>query len=242
MAARLPARPIRRFRRAVSAIPNTNRSRRTLPANQGRGRSPALAANQAPAPAANQDPPPSPWRNSRAKTLLQQDILSGRAKTFKGPSALYQSRPEYKRYKKANFINNFYSLRKSLESMNTVAAAGLQAFRNDVGRLAQNRVGFHFNGSALQRQLRRDVVEGLTANKTPSEVRESRALYKDAPITLQQFRNYLWQERRRVERRSQSAQFRERMQFITGQIDTNNPINNNNEEDNNDINVIQEEE
>ena len=215
------------------------RRRRTSPRRQPTARR-ATVARSPPAPSVAvaapvaAPTPPSPWRNSKAKKLLHADIVSGRTDKFKGPTGIWNSRPEYKLYDKKNFSSNYYSLRKTVISKVEGAKKGRDALARDTSLLAAHRRErgvFYYPGSAIQQQLRKDVQLGLTDGKTPAEVRASKAIYRQpGGPDLEQFANHLSYERRRRERSTNTAEFQERMQFITAQI---NPINDEeNEEDN----------
>jgi hypothetical protein len=107
------------------------------------------------------------------------------------------------------------------------AAKGRQAIARDTLLLRQYRNqnsqgGFHYNGSDLQKHLRKDVLAGDTDGMTPTQVQNSRpSIYKVQGLTLQEFANHLWHERRRKERSAQGDKYRERMQFITAVVDPN---------------------
>lgn len=169
--------------------------------------------------AITQGPPPSPWRTSKAKKLLHDDIISGRTLNYSGPTAVYNSRREFQRYKKSNFTNNYYTLRKAIESRQKGAAAGRAALNHDIGHIVarRNREGyFHYNGSDVETQLRSDVQRGLTNGKKPAQVRNSRRLYQQLELSL--FANHLSAERRRHQRRMNSDDYRERMRFVNATI------------------------
>lgn len=209
--------------------PNSRRAvrrrARRRAAHHGQGRDAIIVLPPAAAaPSVAEEAPPTPWRNSTAKRLLQSDIISGRINQFSGPTALYFSRPEYQRYKKLNFSSNYYTLKKSTESRIIGAARGRQAIARDSHLLATRRnrsTRFQYNGSELQRVLRHDVLSGVTNGKTPTQVRLSRPIYKQAPLTTQEFSSHLWHERRRRERAENAEEYHERMQFVTALVDPN---------------------
>ena len=79
---------------------------------------------------------PTPWHKSKAKKLLQEDILSNEVKKCKGPASLHCSCPEHQQCKLTNFASNHCSLQKALASVSNVASTGRQAFCNDAHRIA----------------------------------------------------------------------------------------------------------
>jgi hypothetical protein len=59
------------------------------------------------------DPPP-PWKDSDAKVVLGEDILSGAVTPEMLARAVYDSRPIFRSYPFRNFANNFKALRQAL--------------------------------------------------------------------------------------------------------------------------------
>jgi hypothetical protein len=64
----------------------------------------------------------SPWRDSEAKGLLQQDILSGAVPAEMSHKDVYNSRPCYQCYPFKNFVTNLKNLRKLLAQGQTAGA------------------------------------------------------------------------------------------------------------------------
>ena len=211
-------------RSAISRRTVVRRQRLVAQGNLNHARTPAPAAAAAPV---TQDPPPPPWRNSEAKKQLIADIISGETDKYSGPSAVYLSRPIYQLYIKQNFLSNYYSLRQKHATRKLVAAKARQATNHDTKLINAYRIKqgtFHYNGSDLQKQLRKDVREGLTNGKTPKQVRNSRPTVYNKPgqLTLQQFANHLWHERRRLDKNKQADNYHERMEFIPAKIKPTN--------------------
>jgi len=180
-----------------------------------------------PAPMLNVNPPnptpiestPGPWQNSTAKKLLHDDILAGRTKN-KSSTEVYYSRPEFQCYKRQRFTTNFRNLDKTIQARMKCADNTKAAYDHDLPILqAQRAQGFHYDGSDLQKQLRRDVQEGLTDGLKPQMVRISRQIYKECGLSVQSFAGFLWTERIRHERNLQSEEYRERMKFINARVD-----------------------
>lgn len=167
--------------------------------------------------------PLSPWRNSTAKALLETDIVAGRTRNLT-PAQVYAMphRPLYRRYNKKNFMANFRRLNKTICDRTSAADAGRQALDNDAAVLAVRRAQsgrFQYNGSNVQNQLRKDVKEGLTDNKTPYEVQHSRqSLYVRPDLPTRKFANHLAYERRRLQKREDSDNYHQRMNFVNAEI------------------------
>lgn len=169
--------------------------------------------------------PPSPWKKSKAKKILYDDIMSGRTALLSGPTAVYHSRPEFERYKQTNFVQNYRTLRKAIQTRRVASNAGRQAFAHDYPIILErrNQSGqFFYNGSTLERQLRHDVQRGLTDGKKPTAVRNMRQVYQNQNVSHKQFVDFLWHERRRHQRNLQNSEYRERMRFINARIGDDN--------------------
>ena len=216
---------------------------RQAPARVQRRRPPNVAAAVPPAPPSPprapppdpSDPPPSPWRNSTAKELLRKDIIDGETDKYKGPKGIFFSRTEYQRYKFKNFSGNYYALKGKIRDDKENADGGRRAFAHDNPIIQQRRAGsgcFYYPGSAVQKQLRAHVAAGDTDGKSPAEVRLMSRIYrKRGELTSDQFKNFLWYERRRREKAQQSEKFTERLRFITARINPNDQINEDDEEE-----------
>ena len=202
----------------------------------------AAAAQAAAAPAAapapdthrnetdnsNTDDPPAPWRTSRAKKLLHDDILAGRTDNMTG-TQVFCTRAVFQRCRVENFASNFCDLRKALCARKESANAGRVACLHDKQILAQHRsqTTFHCNGSNVQRHLRHDVQKGHTAGKTPTQVVALRPAVCNVPgSSTGQFRNHLCHERRRHERMMHNEVCRDRIRFLTAEVNPNDTTNN----------------
>ena len=65
---------------------------------------------------------PPPWRSSKAKKLLQEDIVSNVVKPEMDATTVFQMRPEFQLYKFANFKTNLKNLRDAIASGKTAAS------------------------------------------------------------------------------------------------------------------------
>lgn len=163
----------------------------------------------------------SPWRNSTAKKLLHDNIVSRCTTQYSGPTEIYLSRPEYQQYKKENFTSNYYTLKNAIKTREDSAAANRLAFDHD-NKIITNRrnqsQSFHYNNSDMQKKLQREIQQGLHENKTPREVRTTSSIYRNQQVTAQQFASFLSFERSRHQQRLNSTDYRERMQFLNAPI------------------------
>lgn len=171
--------------------------------------------------------PPSPWRNSKAKQQLYDDILSGRTREAKSSTEVYYSRALYQRYDLKNFQTNYRNLKKMIESRRKVAETGRKAYDHDLpiilNRRAENPSGrFYYSGSDVQQQLREDVQRGETDDKTPLEVMAmpNREVYRQRDgLSTRKFADHLAYERRLHQQRLQDKEYSRRMRFINTRID-----------------------
>lgn len=166
--------------------------------------------------------PPSPWRNSTAKKQLYDDIVKGKTKGMKTSTDVYRSRPIYQRYALKNFQSNYRGLKNKIEGRMKSAEAGRKAFAHDhaIVKKHRDRHGslFYYNGSLVQKRLKRDVQRNKTYGKTPAEVQASRPqLYQTMP--LKKFASHLWYERHLHQRNLLLEDYRERMEFVNARID-----------------------
>jgi hypothetical protein len=143
-----------------------------------------------------QDGEPSPWKDSRAKMLLRQDILDGKVTTSMMPQQVFEMRAEYKPYGIKRFRSNLYSLRSSIKENQGKAdsdSAALMHDRRIHPKAAYTPKGYpRWDGSDAQRLLKEDVESGLTMHLDPSFLRETRLEYKVFPLKV--FRDHIYQE------------------------------------------------
>jgi hypothetical protein len=146
---------------------------------------------------------PSPWKTSRAKMLLRQDILDGKVVDSLMPKQVFGMRPEYEPYGLKNFRSNLKSLRGSIKDNIAKADSDSAALAHDrrIRPLpTQTSKGYpRWDGSDAQRLLKEDTDKGLTDAHTPSELRLKRPEYQAFPLNI--FRDHINQEKRsRVEK------------------------------------------
>lgn len=168
--------------------------------------------------------PPSPWRNSRAKQQLFDDIVSRRTANMKTSTVVWKSRPIYQRYPLKNFQTNYGTMRRRIQAKVKSADMSRDAFANDFPivrqrRQQQSRQKFFYPGSQVQQQLRRDVRAGRTDRKKPRTLFYANKIFCEQPgLSLRQFANHLHYERRLIERTILMEAYTERMQFVNAQI------------------------
>lgn len=141
---------------------------------------------------------------------------------FRGPTGIFNSRPEYQKYKIENFSSNYYSLQKVIKRRVQMKNKARAAFEHDRSLVDNNHGNsFYYPGSLVEKQLRRDVQQGFTDGKTPSEVFAGRRVFVESELPLQKFSNFLSYERRRHHRMLHEEAYQQRMRFINARIDSN---------------------
>jgi len=81
---------------------------------------------------ATKEAKPTPWRYSKAKELLTQDIVDGTVEDWRPPSDVLLMRPEYAPYEYENFVTNLRTLRKGLIKQQELADADAAALAHDL--------------------------------------------------------------------------------------------------------------
>lgn len=104
----------------------------------------------------------TPWKESEAKKLLKEDILSGVVTPEMKPKDVYEMRPEYKLYPLKRFAPNLKNLRESIEKEKKKGPKVVP-----------------WQDSMAKKLLEKDIDEGkVTSNMLPSEVYEMHPEYK----------------------------------------------------------------
>ena len=147
------------------------------------------------------------WKKSKAKQLLEIDIIEGRvpreAKCEVWTSTMplkdiYDSRPEFSEYYYCRFSSRLSALRKTVASKTNRSAMDQEAFEN----YKQNhpvitgfsRLGFiEWQGSNSQRLFLQDMANGLHKTQSRAELYGSRQEHYNE-FTLDVFRDKVKQE------------------------------------------------
>jgi hypothetical protein len=149
--------------------------------------------------------PKTKWKHSRAKALLQKDIMEGRVpleaknngRSTMSLRTIYDSRPELKEYRYSKFSSRLASLRKTIKDRNDRAALDQAAFDN----FKQNHpvsvfsaYGYiQWQGSEAQRLCQADLANKVHDTMSRMDFWASRREYYEN-FPLDAFRNKVWQE------------------------------------------------
>jgi hypothetical protein len=154
------------------------------------------------APGAPESPPP--WKDSKAKQILREDIISGFVPGSMSAKDAYNDEREgrkqlYAPYKFENFTNNLRNLRKQITTLQKLAdedsAALIRELQLYPPSEADPRGHPVWNGSKAQASLEQDVtaiIAGMLEKKPPKLLQLSRAEYQLFPLTT--FRDHYYKE------------------------------------------------
>lgn len=133
------------------------------------------------------------WRNSRAKELLKQDVLSGLVTADMKPAVVHEMHEECKEFAKKNFSTNLRNLRAVVDENRARMKGDLEAYEFDRLALAvtflAEEVPWHW--SEAKGLLKQDMKEGKHLSMDKKELYESRDEYKVYP--LKKFRDHIYQ-------------------------------------------------
>jgi hypothetical protein len=108
---------------------------------------------------------PAPWKKSKAKQQLREDIIDGTVKPSDGPSAVWASREIYQQYNKTKFSTNLRNLCLAIVRDQAWAVSDKAAVDNDLQLhlpAAVSHRGYpHWDGSDAERFLKQDMKEGM---------------------------------------------------------------------------------
>jgi c-di-AMP phosphodiesterase-like protein len=146
-------------------------------------------------PAAPTESRVTPWRWSRAKKLLYEDINNGLC-NGKKPSEVYKTRSEYQRYEKCNFETNFRNLKKAIENEKARVASDAAAFTHDKALFAVLKVNSKpypiWQGSSAARLLKKHVADKLHEVMKPKLMWTTFAEYQEYPLDV--FRKHVYDQ------------------------------------------------
>jgi hypothetical protein len=143
-----------------------------------------------------------PWRNSVARQLLEQDILSGAiplTNVEMTARAVHSLRPEFLQLPYDSFPRRLQALRDLCKAKMERGISDAAAYHND--RRFDQQPTFvalglpRWEGSDAQTALKLDITEGLHLQLTPKQLRESRREYQ--VFGLKTFRGHIHQEVKR---------------------------------------------
>ena len=143
------------------------------------------------------------WATSVARHLLKEDIINGRIKDGMDPTEVYQGRPEFQQFPFKNFKTNFENLMQNILLQFDRLQSDCDAFGHDLAIIEEIRrdapVATPWHKSEARKLLRRDVEGGKHHQLWPIEMYQSEAAYRE--FSLEVFRNHIYQERDRLERK-----------------------------------------
>lgn len=142
-----------------------------------------------------------PWAKSKAKELLFQDIVAGKAEGSN--RAIYNSRPDYAATQPnfKNFSQSVSRLRKFIATHQARADEDAAALANDVlerpRALVDPRGYPRWDTSKASDLLKQDIADGKHDEMAPKMLWQSRDEYKKV-FPLEVFRDHIHQELRAI--------------------------------------------
>jgi hypothetical protein len=142
----------------------------------------------------------SPWKNSKAKELLSEDIIAGIVDEGMEYRSVYLMREDYHKYNIKNFQVNLRNLIKAIRGKQEAAKSDQAALTRDNeiknARTQQlQHVPKRWNGSRAEELLGIDIKNGAHRTMTPRQLWHQREEYKEFDATI--FRKHVHQESRR---------------------------------------------
>jgi hypothetical protein len=143
---------------------------------------------------------PFPWKDSKAKEVLREDIISGFVPSSMSAKDVYNDEREgrkqlYAPYKLNNFTTNLRNLRKSITTLQRLATEDSAALERELQLYPPAEVDPRWNGSTAQASLKQDVtaiIAGTLEKTLPRLLHASREEYKLFPLT--KFRDHYYKE------------------------------------------------
>ena len=143
------------------------------------------------------------WRNSKARYLLEQDLVSGAIPLESSemkPCDVYMQRHEFSSFDYQHFRDRLRELRKNILAQKDRAISDCEAFIHDrqmYPKPDENHRGDpRWEGSEAERLLRLDMDAGLHNIMKPKDLYQTRVEYNNNyPLFV--FRKHIYQEEQR---------------------------------------------
>jgi hypothetical protein len=158
------------------------------------------------------------WKDSEAKRLLREDIISGVVLASMAANEVYDMRPEYKKWPYKNFQTNLRNLRKAIAHSYERMLADCEAYGHDQAllmtlRADNNPQDVPWHKSEAKTLLKQDIDDGRHKQMKPEAVHGMREEYQAFP--LKTFRNHIHQEvDSRAKRAHRFAKKKKRASFV----------------------------
>lgn len=142
------------------------------------------------------------WKDSEAKRLLVQDLMSGEIPLDPNemePAQVYLQRPEFANFGYERFRDRLRDLRAQIRASKHHASSDSAALAHD-RRIYPKKTNNHrgeprWEGSEAERLLKLDIDEGKNMSLIPIDLYNSQNEYKKYPLKV--FRKHIDQEERR---------------------------------------------
>ena len=140
------------------------------------------------------------WRNSAAKGLLRNDIISGAVLPNDKANDVWLMHPEYSAYHPRNFATNLRNLRNVISRDAARADTDYEAYKHDRA-IVQSSIVISvpvWHRSLAAKLLKQDIKDKKHINVKPAELYKSRVEYQC--FSQKTFRNHIYQEKKRQEK------------------------------------------
>ena len=140
------------------------------------------------------------WRNSAAKGLLRNDIISGAVLPNDKANDVWLIRPEYLAYHPRNFATNLRNLRNVISRDAARADIDYKAYKHDHA-IMQSSIANSvpvWHRSLAAKLLKQDMKDKKHINVKPAESYTSRVEYQC--FSQKTFRDHIYQEKKRQEK------------------------------------------
>lgn len=137
------------------------------------------------------------WQNSKVKQILRDAIISGEVTEAMPPRVVYQMDPEFQKWPKENFGDNYRRLQKAVatdfeRSHSDTVAYGLNRQILLALRAGTTRTqATPWHKSPARALLKQDMAEGKHLQMKPKDLYSTREEYKD--FDLKVFRKHIYQ-------------------------------------------------
>ena len=143
---------------------------------------------------------PADWRNSAAKRILRNDIITGDVLPNDKAKDVWLMHPEYSAYNPTNFATNLRNLRNAISRDSARADTDYKAYRHDRAIVQSSIVNSVpvWHRSLAAKLLKQDMKDEKHNNVKPAELYKSRVEYQC--FSQKTFRNRIYQEKKRQEK------------------------------------------
>ena len=113
------------------------------------------------------------------------------------------------KFKYKNFRTNLRNLRNKVAADRFAADKSKEAYENDKHLCAKPKDQFVWKGSFEQQLLAKDIRDGELDGMKPKQARKRRTIYEEMPVSVTQWRDLFWGEKRRYAKKQRDEELKE---------------------------------